>query len=123
MKKLYKTLWDTGINKSLISQKIVDDFSLVPIGSSSLLTTNNITKNYIYEVDLVLNGDVKRENITITSNVLCGNMVRPEAYDVIIGMDIIVLGDFCITNQGGKTTFSFRMPSLQRIDFTKQFIV
>ena len=32
-------------------------------------------------------------------------------YDVIIGMDVIMFGDFVITNADGKTTFQFRTPS------------
>ena len=31
--------------------------------------------------------------------------------DVLIGMDVIVFGDFLITNKDGKTTFQFRTPS------------
>ena len=40
--------------------------------------------------------------------------------DVLIGMDIITRGDFAITNVGGKTTFSFRIPSVETIDYCKQ---
>jgi hypothetical protein len=39
--------------------------------------------------------------------------------DVLIGMDIIGEGDFAVTHQDGKTTFSFRVPSLKTIDFRK----
>ena len=39
---------------------------------------------------------------------------------VLIGMDIITLGDFAITNQNHTTTFSFRMPSLHTIDYQRQ---
>ena len=34
-------------------------------------------------------------------------------------MDIITRGDFAVTNRGGKTTFSFRIPSQADIDFVK----
>ena len=40
-----------------------------------------------------------------------------DEYDAIFGMDIISLGDFAITNQNGQTTFSFRVPSSQTIEF------
>lgn len=40
--------------------------------------------------------------------------------DVLIGMDIITRGDFAITNVGGKTTFSFRIPSVETIDYCQQ---
>jgi hypothetical protein len=32
-------------------------------------------------------------------------------FDMIIGMDIITMGDFAICNTDGKTSFSFAMPS------------
>jgi hypothetical protein len=34
-----------------------------------------------------------------------------------MGMNIISMGDFSITNLGGNTTMSFRVPSIQRIDY------
>src|SRR3972149_10734968 len=37
--------------------------------------------------------------------------------DILIGMDLITLGDFAITNKDGQTMFSFRHPSLGHIDF------
>jgi hypothetical protein len=39
---------------------------------------------------------------------------------MLIGMDVINYGDFAISNYNGKTTFSFRMPSLMKIDFCKE---
>ena len=32
-------------------------------------------------------------------------------YDILLGMDIITLTDFCITNKDNKTKFAFRTPS------------
>jgi hypothetical protein len=40
--------------------------------------------------------------------------------DLIIGMDIMTLGDVAITNLNGKTVFSFRVPSLHLVDFEKE---
>ena len=39
--------------------------------------------------------------------------------DVLIGMDIISQGDFAVTNVGGLTKFSFRVPSATHIDFVE----
>ena len=39
--------------------------------------------------------------------------------EVLIGMDIIGMGDFGITNYDNKTTWSFRIPSIGEIDFIK----
>ena len=40
--------------------------------------------------------------------------------DVLIGMDIITRGDFSITNVGGRTVFSYRIPSLKLVDFVAE---
>ena len=43
-------------------------------------------------------------------------MLTPsDDYDIIIGMDIISLCDFCFTNKDGKSTFSLRHPSSEQI--------
>lgn len=36
-------------------------------------------------------------------------------------MDIITYGDFSITNYNGRTTFSFRIPSVNEVDFVSEF--
>ena len=41
-----------------------------------------------------------------------------DEYDVVIGMDVICNGDFAVTNKDGNTTFSFRIPSEETIDFS-----
>ena len=41
-------------------------------------------------------------------------------FDVLIGMDILNLGDFAISNFEGKTTFTFRIPSIKRTDYVDE---
>ncbi len=38
-------------------------------------------------------------------------------FDVLVGMDIINLGDFAVSNYKSSTNFTFRMPSKEKIDF------
>jgi len=40
-----------------------------------------------------------------------------ENYHVLIGMDIIVRGNFSVSSYEGKTSFSFQIPATERIDF------
>jgi len=40
--------------------------------------------------------------------------------DVLIGMDILGVGDFAVTHNNGKTTFSFCCPSRREIDFVAE---
>ena len=44
----------------------------------------------------------------------------PSKTDVLIGMDVIGVGDFAVTHKDGKTVFSFRCPSIARIDFVEK---
>ena len=37
---------------------------------------------------------------------------------MLVGMDIIGLGDFAVSNFQDRTAFSFRMPSQEEIDLT-----
>ena len=39
--------------------------------------------------------------------------------DLLIGMDVITLCDFAITNKEGKTIFSLDIPSCHETDYTK----
>ena len=46
--------------------------------------------------------------------------VLPSEADILVGMDIISLGDFAVTNHNGLTKFSFRVPSVDHIDFVEE---
>ena len=40
--------------------------------------------------------------------------------DVLIGMDVISMGDFAVTARNGCTKFSFQIPSTHDIDFSEE---
>ena len=40
--------------------------------------------------------------------------------DVLIGMDILGMGDFTVTHHQGNTTFSYCCPSRREIDFVAE---
>jgi hypothetical protein len=68
----------------------------------------------VYLVSVFLPNNVCFSPLRVTEGDLVGDV------EVLIGMDIIGRGDFAISNKDGKTAFSFRMPSLERIDFVEQ---
>ena len=41
-------------------------------------------------------------------------------FDMLIGMDIINLGDFSITHKDNGTTFSFQIPATHNFDFVEE---
>lgn len=111
---LWHALWDTGATTSLIAPHIVEKCNLKPIGVLEVAVAGGIHRVSSYFVDIRLPNNVTIANMTL------GCMELPSNIDVLIGMDIITLGDFAITNAGGRTVISFRIPSLVHVDFGRQ---
>lgn len=74
---------------------------------------SGVVNSNTYLINISLPNHVVIQSITVTEGQLTGA-------DVLIGMDIISLGDFIITNCNGQTVMSFRMPSAEPVDFVKQ---
>lgn len=113
--KMWSAIWDTGATKSCITQKIVDDLSLIPVGRTSIKTANGETIVNTYFVDIGLPNGVMVPNVLVS----CADLGKD--IDILIGMDIISLGDFSITNFNRKTIFSFRIPSVTNTDFVEDY--
>lgn len=111
--KLWRGLWDTGASMSSITQRIVDDISLIPVGRINTSTANGVVPVNTYFVDIGLPNGVTVKNVLVS----CCDL--GDDIDILIGMDIIKFGDFSITNTNNKTTFSFRTPSIEEIDYVK----
>jgi len=110
--KEFNAIWDTGATKSLITQTVVDQCGLKSTGIVQVHTPSGTNRAETYLVSIFLPNKVVIPNIVVTKGILVRN-------DVLIGMDIIGRGDFAVTNKDGKTVFSFRMPSIECIDFVK----
>jgi len=104
-------LWDTGASGTCISKAIVDKLNLKPIGQTKSYHANGMSIVNVYAINVFLPNQVAFQFIQVTEGKL-------EGFDMLIGMDIITMGDFSITNVGGKTMFSFRVPSIKSIDYT-----
>jgi hypothetical protein len=102
-----KALWDTGATGSAISPDLAQKMKLVPV--------NRVKVTGVLKADIV---DVAKVSIGLPNrvmveeiNVMICNL--NQGFDLIIGMDIILLGDFCISNGGGSTLFSFAIPPFE----------
>lgn len=111
--KEYKAIWDTGATRTAISQKVADECGLKPIGVTLIHTAAGESKRNTYLVNVWLPNRVMIPNVTVAQCELIDT-------DVLIGMDIINRGDFAVTNKDGKTVFSFRIPSIECIDFVSK---
>lgn len=118
--KSFKTLalWDTGATKTCISTNVVEILELVPTGKNTIRTPSGSKDVNTYLIDLGLpNG------VCITDAQVCDSDIGNQGIDVLVGMDIILHGDFIVTNYNGRTTMSFRIPSKETVDFVQQAII
>ncbi len=111
----YKALWDTGASNCVITQKTASDLGLQPISMVPVNHAGGQTVENVYLVNIYLPNNIILPNLRVTE---CRD--TSGHFGLIIGMDVITLGDFSISNFNGKTTFSFRMPSIEEIDLSKQ---
>ena len=111
--KIQRSLWDTGASVTLISARVAKVLGLTSIGKSGVSGYNqglDVKDTFLVHIGLPT-GD-------IITNIMAMEFDTDE-YDVVIGMDVICNGDLAITNKDDKTTFSFRIPSEQEIDFSE----
>lgn len=108
----YDAIWDTGATNSVISKKVVQECGLKPITMVRVNTAGGTFNQNVYVVNIFLPNKVNFVNVHVTE----GNISNA---DILIGMDIIGNGDFAVSNYNGKTVFTYRFPSVERIDFVK----
>jgi len=104
-------IWDTGATNTMITKSVVMALGLHPIDIQKVLTAAGEHDANRYLIDIFLPSRVVIEDVSVLECILTPGS------DILIGMDIISLGDFAITNAKGKTTMSFRTPSIKEIDF------
>ena len=108
-------LWDTGATGTCISRELARQLHLVPTGFTDICTPSGKSTMNTYLIDIVLPNSVAVRQVPV-----CESEIGAQGLGVLIGMDIITLGDFSISNLHGKTTFTYRMPSIEETDFCKK---
>jgi hypothetical protein len=105
---MLNALWDTGANCSCIKPDIAKKLGI----DKNIVTLRMVTgvnsetqEKPVYKVgSLILPNNVNIPNFHLTESNIASSA------DILIGMDLILNGDFSITNYGGKTVFCFSMP-------------
>lgn len=111
-------IWDTGATDSVITKATATELGLVPISKTQVRGVGGVYVTNIYRVTICLN-----KNIPITCLVTeCEELSDAGDTGLLIGMNIITLGDFTVTNYKGKTTMTFRFPSLVEVDYVKEML-
>ena len=96
-------LWDTGATYTVIGDKVIEALKLKPFDHMDAYGVSGQYKTPVFLVDLLLPNRMMISNLCVSR----GDLV---AADMLIGMDVISLGDMGVSNFG-KTLFSFRIPS------------
>lgn len=105
-----RAIWDTGATNTLITQAVANRLALKPIAVARCSTVSGEQLSNVYLVSLFLPNRLVVPEVRVYEGKIKGG-------DVLIGMDVIGVGDFAVTNYQGNTVMSFRIPSKQSIDF------
>jgi len=114
-----KALWDTGATHTAISDRLAAEMQLPSEDFVRVSTASGILRVPVYLIQLGLPNHFVFEEVEAVEFAYSDD----DDCDLIIGMDVMTQGDLGITNFEGKTVFSFRIPSLHRVDFEAEHSV
>lgn len=89
--------------------------NLQPIGNTVMNHAGGSGRTDIYILNFLLPNKVGIAGIVATE---CQSLAHN--FGAIIGMDIISQGDFSITNTNGETWMTYRIPSIEQIDYVQE---
>ena len=112
-------LWDTGATGSAITSVAAKKLGLIPISMTEVSGVHGTEIVPVYSVVLTLNNENISVPVRVTEGKASSFSIEGDA-DILIGMDIITMGDYSITNCNGRTVMSFRFPSLETIDYCNE---
>ena len=102
-------LWDTGATISAITPKLVNELNFIPAGTVAICgITGSMDVEFIL-ASIQLPGGLLRQNIKMA---VCD---FSQDINIILGMDIITLGDFELLHGNNQTIFSFTAPSSAKL--------
>lgn len=103
--KRFRGLWDTGASGSVITQDVVDSLQLKQLTVTTVQHAAGTTLAEVYLISLKFPNSIGFRSIRVTKGILGKDL------SVLIGMDVILNGDFSITNHDGATEINFQVPS------------
>ncbi len=82
----------------------------VPTGITEVSGVHDKKNCSSYLIDVVLPNQVMIQQASVIES-------SEIPFDVLVGMDIIGFGDFCLSNAKNKTKFTFQIPSTHETDY------
>jgi hypothetical protein len=107
-----RAVWDTGAMRSVVTPELVKSLNQPYVDFVKVTGVNNISRVPVIIVSVILPNNIKITNLKAA---VCD---MRQGIDMLIGMDIISMGDLIISNGNNKTFFSFAIPPFpDTIDF------
>jgi hypothetical protein len=107
-----RAVWDTGAMRSVVTPEVVKFLNQPYVDFITVTGVNNVSKVPVVVLSVILPNNIRIVNLKTP---VCD---MRQKIDMLIGMDIISMGDLALSNGGDKTFFSFAIPSFPgRIDF------
>lgn len=101
-----ETCFDTGASMTSINKLTAKLIGAEPYPSRySIQTVNGITRAQCANIEIYLT----KESEPIRKEVL---VVENQSIEMLVGMDIIAMGDFSLIHQDGQRRFVFHVPNL-----------
>ncbi len=100
-----EAIWDTGATNTSISSHLAQQLNLKPVGKVPVSAAGSRYLSNVYMIDIWL------PNRVIVKDVRVAEAKNIQESEILVGMDIICLGDFSITNCDQQTCCSFRIPA------------
>lgn len=106
-----KALWDTGATHSVITKTVARALNLVPTSKTRMNHAGGVSDVNGYVVSIYLPNHMNIRAVEVLE------MEDQPECGMLLGMDVITMGDFAVTNVQGNTLVSFRFPSVAEIDY------
>ncbi|MEO6098306.1 MAG: aspartyl protease family protein [Fibrobacteria bacterium] len=112
----FHAIWDTGATGTVITKAAAAGLGLVATGQTEVHGVHGGKVVSTYIVDLHLPNGATIPFVEVTE---CDALSNDGKCNVLIGMNVISLGDFAVTNKENNTVMTFCMPSHRNFDFVK----
>ncbi len=106
-------LWDTGATASVITEAYAKQLQLEPVTQCKTYHAQGQSIVNVYLIDLLLPNNILVHGVRVTEGRLNG-------FGMLLGVDIMSLGDLALTHRNNRTVFTFQIPSTHEYDFEKQ---
>lgn len=110
-------IWDTGATACAITQSLADRLQLKILAKANVIGVGGEHEANVHFISIKLNNEKIVLNTPVTA---CNELSYDESIGLLLGMDMITKGDFSISNYSGETVMTFRVPSIECIDYLEE---